>query len=219
MAGPSRPKPGNARKAAPTRPLPRATVRPERLAGPNIFANIWMGLAHATGATFRLFLANKVDKDDRRDGLPFFLIVLALIGATVEWFVPTVEWVRSVEDFTVGGFFGRIAFGLPVVLVLFAMWLFRHPTIDADNRRIAVGLSLFVLSSSALAHIAGGLPQPSKGIGPVADAGGVMGWLVANWLTTAATAAGCSATTSPAAGIQSSTTTRSAPVRCSRRAR
>jgi len=147
-----------------------------------------MGLAHAAGATFRLFLSDKVEKDDRRDGLPFFLLVLAGVGATVEWFVPTVEWVRLVEESTVGGLFGRIAFGLPVVLVLFAAWLFRHPTIDADNRRIAVGLGLFVLSCSALAHIAGGMPQPSNGIPGIAAAGGVMGWLVANWLTTAATA-------------------------------
>ena len=147
-----------------------------------------MGLAHAAGATFRLFLSDKVEKDDRRDGLPFFLLVLAGVGATVEWFVPTVEWVRLVEESTVGGLFGRIAFGLPVVLVLFAGWLFRHPTIDADNRRIAVGLGLFVLSCSALAHIAGGMPQPSNGIPGIAAAGGVMGWLVANWLTSAATA-------------------------------
>jgi S-DNA-T family DNA segregation ATPase FtsK/SpoIIIE len=148
-----------------------------------------MGLAHAAGATFRLFLSDKVDKDDRRDGLPFFLLVLAVVGATVEWFVPSVEWVRLVEESTVGGLFGRIAYGLPVVLVLFAAWLFRHPTIDADNRRIAVGLGLFVLSCSALAHIAGGMPQPSEtGLPGVAAAGGVMGWLVANWLTTAATA-------------------------------
>ena len=188
MAGPSRSKPSNARKAAPTRPLPRATARPIRPAGPNFFVVIWMGLAHAAGATFRLFLSDKVEKDDRRDGLPFFLLVLAGVGATVEWFVPTVEWVRLVEESTVGGLFGRIAFGLPVVLVLFAAWLFRHPTIDADNRRIAVGLGLFVLSCSALAHIAGGMPQPSNGIPGIAAAGGVMGWLVANWLTTAATA-------------------------------
>ena len=147
-----------------------------------------MGLAHAVGATFRLFLADKVDKEDRRDGLPFFLVILAIIGATVEWFVPTVDWVRQVEQATVGGFLGRIAFGLPVVLVLFAMWLFRHPTVDSDNRRIAVGLGLFVLSAAAIAHIVGGMPQPANGIPGLAAAGGVMGWLVANWLTTTVTA-------------------------------
>lgn len=147
-----------------------------------------MGLAHAVGATFRLFLADKVEKEERRDGLPFFLVVLAIVGATVEWFVPTVEWVRATEQVTVGGFLGRIAYGLPVVLVLFAMWLFRHPTVDSDNRRIAVGLGLFILSASAIAHVAGGMPQPANGIPGLAAAGGVMGWLVANWLTTVATA-------------------------------
>ena len=147
-----------------------------------------MAFAHAAGATFRVFLANKVEKDDRRDGLPFLLVVLAVIGGAVEWFVPTIDWVRFVEEVSVGGFFGRIAFGLPVVLVLFAAWLFRHPTTDSDNRRIAVGLGLFLLSASSLVHIGSGLPQPNGGLAGLAAAGGVLGWLVSNWLTTAATA-------------------------------
>ncbi len=188
MASASRPKPGNNRKPAPTRVLPRATAAPVRPKGPNFLVVMWMGLAHATGALFRLFLREKVVKEDRHDGFPFFLVVLAVIGALVEWFMPTVDWIRLVEESTVGGFVGRIAFGLPIIFIAFAAWLFRHPLDDAANRRIALGLGIFVLGAAGIGHVAGGLPQPADGIAGLAASGGVMGWLVANWLTTAATA-------------------------------
>ena len=147
-----------------------------------------MALAHGVGATFRLFMTDRVEPHERRDGLPFTLVLFAAIGALAEWFMPGVEWLQAVENYTIGGFLGRIAFGFPVVLVLFAMWLFRHPTHDVDNRRIALGLSVFVLSASALAHIAGGMPQPADGAKALAGAGGLLGWIAANWLTSAATA-------------------------------
>ncbi|MEY4477669.1 MAG: hypothetical protein RJA31_1173, partial [Actinomycetota bacterium] len=147
-----------------------------------------MALAHGTGATFRLFMTDKVLPEERRDGLPFTLVLFAAIGALTEWFLPKVEWIQTVENYTMGGFLGRIAFGMPIVLVLFAMWLFRHPTQDVDNRRIALGLSVFILSASALAHIAGNMPQPSGGAKALANAGGLLGWVAADWLTHAATA-------------------------------
>jgi S-DNA-T family DNA segregation ATPase FtsK/SpoIIIE len=147
-----------------------------------------MAFAHGTGAIFRLFLRDKVAKDERRDGFPFFLVVLAVLGALVEWFVPTVEWVGLVEQVTVGGFVGRIAFGLPIIFIAFATWLFRHPLDDVANRRIALGLGMFVIGAAGIAHVAGGLPQPTDGIAGLAAAGGVIGWLFANWLTQTLTA-------------------------------
>ena len=133
-------------------------------------------------------MTNKVAPEDRRDGLPFALVVFAAIGALTEWFMPSVEWLQAVQNYTIGGFLGRISFGLPIVLVLFAMWLFRHPTEDVDNRRIALGLGVFILSASALAHIAGAMPQPSGGAKALANAGGLLGWIAADWVTHAATA-------------------------------
>jgi S-DNA-T family DNA segregation ATPase FtsK/SpoIIIE len=147
-----------------------------------------MALAHGTGAIFRLFMTDKVEPADRRDGLPFTLFLFAAAGAAIEWFLPAVEWAQILEQSTMGGFLGRIAYGMPVVLVLFALWLFRHPTRDVDNRRIALGLSLFILSASAIAHIAGGQPQPVDGPAALAGSGGLLGWIAADWITTAATA-------------------------------
>ena len=186
MARPARPKTGGTnRKPATTRQLPKAVVPATE--GDGLFTRAWLGLAHATGATFRLFLTEKVDKADRRDGFPMFLVLLAVIGAFVEWFLPTVEWVQFVEQVTVGGFFGKIAYGLPVILVLMALRLFRHPLHDSDNKRIALGVLLFIFSASSLAHITAGLPQPSEGVDKIADGGGLVGWLAADWLTKNAT--------------------------------
>jgi S-DNA-T family DNA segregation ATPase FtsK/SpoIIIE len=148
---------------------------------------MWMGLAHGAGATFRIFMTNTVAPDERRDGLPFALIVFAIVGALTEWFMPAVEWLQTVENYTIGGFLGRIAFGMPILLVLLAARLFRHPVEEVDNRRIALGLSVFVLSASALAHIAGSTPQPSDGAKALAGAGGLLGWVAADWVTNAAT--------------------------------
>ncbi|MEN9740632.1 MAG: hypothetical protein RLZ72_898, partial [Actinomycetota bacterium] len=147
-----------------------------------------MAFAHGTGATFRLFMTDKVAPEDRRDGLPFTLIVFAIIGIAIEWFLPSAGWAQAVENYTMGGFLGRIAFGFPIVLILFSMWLFRHPTQDVDNRRIALGLGVFIVSASALAHIAGSMPQPSDGAAALSGAGGLLGWIAADWVTHAATA-------------------------------
>jgi S-DNA-T family DNA segregation ATPase FtsK/SpoIIIE len=147
-----------------------------------------MALAHGTGAIFRLFMTDKVDPADRRDGLPFTLFLFAAAGAAIEWFLPAVQWAQILEQATMGGFLGRIAYGMPVVIALFAMWLFRHPTRDVDNRRIALGLSLFILSATAIAHVVGEQPQPVDGPAALAGAGGLLGWIAADWITTAATA-------------------------------
>ena len=113
-------------------------------------------------------MTDKLDPADRRDGLPFTLFIFAAIGAAIEWFLPAVEWAQILENVTIGGFLGRIAYGMPIVLVLFALWLFRHPTQDVENRRIALGLSLFIVSASAIAHVVGGQPQPADGAAALA---------------------------------------------------
>ncbi len=166
--------------------MPRVSANPKPR-GPSILSRMWMGLAHGAGATFRIFMTNTVAPDERRDGLPFALIVFAIVGALTEWFMPAVEWLQTVENYTIGGFLGRIAFGMPILLVLLAARLFRHPVEEVDNRRIALGLSVFVLSASALAHIAGSTPQPSDGAKALAGAGGLLGWVAADWVTNAAT--------------------------------
>ncbi|NIJ06248.1 FtsK/SpoIIIE family DNA translocase [Frigoribacterium faeni] len=155
--------------------------------GPGVLASAWMGLAHLTGGAFRLFGSESLDRDERRDGVPFLLVLLAVAGAVVEWLNPTSPVAVGFDAYTFGGLVGRVAYALPVIMVLFAGWLFRHPASVHDNTRIGIGLGLMIVSISALCHIYGGQPQAVEGMRALATGGGVLGWLVASWLVALAT--------------------------------
>jgi S-DNA-T family DNA segregation ATPase FtsK/SpoIIIE len=138
-----------------------------------------MFFAHITGAAFRVLGQENLAKDERRDGAPFFIFLLAVAGAVVEWFNPTAPIAVALDAYTFGGLFGRVAYALPVIMVLFAAWLFRHPASVHDNTRIGIGMGLMVTSISAICHLWGGRPQPSGGMELLAHAGGVVGWVLA----------------------------------------
>lgn len=140
---------------------------------------MWMGLAHVTGGAARALGPETLSKEERRDGLPFFLVLLAVAGAVVEWFFINEPVAQSLDTWTFGGLFGRVAFALPVILLVFAVWLFRHPSSVHDNTRIGIGLGILLLSVSALCHLFGGRPAPSEGMPVLARAGGILGWMLA----------------------------------------
>ena len=155
---------------------------PKRYVGeaekPPLLVRAWMGLAHGTGGLFRAFGPETLEKDQRRDGLPFLLVLLAIAGAVNEWFFIGNEVADNISAYTAGGLVGRVAFVLPVLLLLLAGWLFRHPASVHDNGRIGIGFTLFVVSLAGFCHIGGGRPQPRDGLPALSDAGGVFGWMV-----------------------------------------
>ncbi|MFF2273076.1 DNA translocase FtsK 4TM domain-containing protein [Agromyces sp. NPDC058136] len=179
---------GGASRTAPTKKLPAQTTRGSAAAkkaaaaqpsGPNFLVKTWMGLAHLAGGAARALGPETLQKDERRDGLPFFLVVLAIAGAVVEWFFINEPVAQTLDSWSFGGLFGRVAFALPVIMLIFAVWLFRHPSSVHDNTRIGIGLGLLLVSVSALCHIFGGQPEPSEGMAVLARAGGILGWMLA----------------------------------------
>lgn len=127
---------------------------------------------------FRVFGPETLERDQRRDGFPFFLVVLAVLGAVVEWFFIGNDVAAAISAYSFGGLIGRVAFVFPVLLLLLAGWLFRHPSSVHDNGRIGIGFALFVLSMAGFCHVAGGGPAPSEGLPRLSLAGGLAGWLL-----------------------------------------
>jgi S-DNA-T family DNA segregation ATPase FtsK/SpoIIIE len=137
-----------------------------------------MVLAHAVGAGARALSPEKIAKEDRRDGLPFAIFMLGIFGAIVGWFLIKQDWALGLHVVTFGLMFGKLAFALPVVMVIFAIYLMRHPSSVKDNGRIGVGLFLFLVSISGWFWLFGAHPQPSDGEWKLAYNGGLFGWLI-----------------------------------------
>jgi S-DNA-T family DNA segregation ATPase FtsK/SpoIIIE len=181
-------------RTQPTKKLPKNAPVEE----PGLFSSAWIGMAHVVGGAARLFGKETLAKDERRDGVPFLLIVLAIAGAIVEWFTPNQDVAIALDNYTFGGLFGRVAFALPVIMLIFAVWLFRHPSTVHDNGRLGIGGAILLSSVSVLCHVFGGQPEPADGAKALAAGGGVIGWMLtwlfaqigAQWLAVILAAAG-----------------------------
>ena len=137
-----------------------------------------MVLAHGVGAAARALSPDKIAKEDRRDGIPFFLFLLGIAGAGFSWFLINEEWALGLHVVTFGLLFGKLALALPVVMVIFAIYLMRHPSTVKDNGRIGIGLFLLLVSISGFFHLLGSQPVPSDGEWKLAYNGGLFGWLI-----------------------------------------
>jgi len=144
---------------------------------------IWVYLAGAAviGWLARSLTSEKIAKEDRRDGAPFALFLLGVAGAIDTWFFPAEvgqpdNFAKTLNDWTAGLLFGRLSVALPVVMIIFAMYLMRHPSTVRDNTRVGLGWVVLLISVAGFFHLFSSQPQPSSGDLP--QAGGLFGWLV-----------------------------------------
>ncbi|MGO1167998.1 MAG: DNA translocase FtsK 4TM domain-containing protein, partial [Janibacter sp.] len=183
---PSGRKPAAKGKTAPARkkgasggglPLPIAAVQ-----------RTWMGVAHATGSSVRRMGqgASQIEPEHRRDGVGFLALALALIVAVREWWGLSGVFGDLVHA-VFAGTFGRVAYALPIVLVLLGVRLLRTPGDDAANARLGFGTVMALFAASGLTHIAKEIPQPPDGAEAMRDGGGILGFLAADPLATAVT--------------------------------
>ncbi|NKX56089.1 FtsK/SpoIIIE family DNA translocase [Arthrobacter mobilis] len=139
----------------------------------------WMGVARLAAAGVRKLGPDvHPEYELRRDGTGLFLLLVAAMVATVEWWGLTGGF-ASVVHAVFGGTFGWMALVLPVFLAVFAVRLMRAPEQIAANNRIAIGLSLGMLSGTGLAHMIGGQPALADGLDALWAAGGMAGFLAA----------------------------------------
>ncbi|QAY60795.1 DNA translocase FtsK [Microbacterium protaetiae] len=167
---------GSSTRAKKPAPAPKRYVGESEK--PPVLVRAWLGLAHVVGGLFRAFGPETLEKDQRRDGFPFLIVLLAIAGAVVEWFLIGSAASVNISAYSVGGLVGRTAFILPVLLVLLAGWLFRHPSSVHDNGRIGIGFALLILSIAGFCHLYGGRPNPSDGLPTLSAAGGLFGWML-----------------------------------------
>ena len=142
---------------------------------------IWRLIAKAIGSSIRfIFRSSKeLDPDHQRDGVAFFLFILALVSAAGVWFDLSNLVGQATYSFLFGGV-GILANLVPVIFVFFAFRLFKSTDDSGDIGRVSIGTLLILISTTALAHIANG----STGTGATAmrDGGGWIGYGVSSGL-------------------------------------
>ncbi|PWH06759.1 cell division protein FtsK [Brachybacterium endophyticum] len=152
-----------------TLPLPVRAVR----AG-------YLGVARAIGGFIRAIGVARweVPFEQRRDGYALFLLLIAALVATREWFQAPGTFFDGVHA-VVGGTFGIASVVVPLLALGWSMRMFRRPDFVRANTRVALGVALLLISFSAIASISSRMPAPADGIDALASGGGVLGFLAA----------------------------------------
>lgn len=213
---------GSSRAKAAAPASKRAAPAPKRYVDepdkPAAAVRAWMAVAHGVGGMFRAFGPENLERDQRRDGFPFFLVVLAALGAVVEWFFIGTDAAALISAYSFGGLVGRVAFVLPVLLLLLAGWLFRHPASVHDNGRVGIGFALFIVTVAGFCHVAGDRPAPNVGGLPaLSPAGGLAGWIIGEPLALVLTNIGAYIALSVLAALSILILTKTPPNRIGRR--
>ncbi|CAB4614958.1 MAG: cell division protein FtsK [Actinobacteria bacterium] len=171
------------RKSPPARkraPAKTQVLKPKAEASSraNLLVRFYLALAHGFGGAARALSPDQISKEDRRDGFPFFMAILGILGITFGWFLIQETWAQTLNAWSFGLLFGPVSFGLPVIMIIFAIFLARHPSTVQDNSRIGVGLFLMLITVSGFFHLFSSQPQPTDGVMALAAAGGLFGWLI-----------------------------------------
>jgi S-DNA-T family DNA segregation ATPase FtsK/SpoIIIE len=138
---------------------------------------IWRFFANALGSSVRFLArgARDLDPAHQRDGIAFLILILALIATAGTWFNADNIVGRNVYSVIYGGF-GRLGILTPLLLIYFAIRLFRVPDDSRATGRIIIGTFTLLLSTTGLAHLVNG----SVGTGATAmrEGGGWLGYAV-----------------------------------------
>jgi len=118
---------------------------------------IWRFISSSVGGSVRFLArgARDLDPVHQRDGVAFLFLIAAIIAAAGTWFHSNNILSRAIYSFVYGGF-GHIGFFTPLLLLYFAIRLFRVPDEKAATGRITVGTVALLLSATGLSHMLNG---------------------------------------------------------------
>jgi S-DNA-T family DNA segregation ATPase FtsK/SpoIIIE len=142
---------------------------------------VWRLISKILGNSIRfIFRSSKeLDPAHQRDGIAFFIFILALIATAGTWFKLDNLLGRSIHSFLLGGV-GRLAYLVPVIFVYFAYRLFKTPDESNELGRITIGTLLLLTSATALMHIING--STGTGATAIRQGGGWVGYGVSTGL-------------------------------------
>jgi len=121
--------------------------------------------------------ARDLHPDHQRDGIGLLFLGLAIVFAAAVWVRMDNAAGRAVYDLT-SGFLGDGAFLVPVLLALLGWRFMRHPELNTETSRAAIGWVALLIGVLGLFSIAKGTPNPSHGAPAIRAAGGLVGYAV-----------------------------------------
>jgi len=131
----------------------------------------------AAGTAFRAHGGADIPVEQRRDAGGLAALAAAVVLAAVTWWPATTRPAAALHNLATG-LAGVLSPLLPLLALLVAWRLFRHPHQARDTGRILAGASLTCGGSCGLAAVAAGLPSPAHGLAQVRPGGGLAGWAV-----------------------------------------
>ncbi len=143
---------------------------------------LWRILAKSLGSAIRFIArgARDLDPAHQRDGAALLILLVALAAFTGTWFHADNLVSRNLYSLFVG-VFGVVGYTSPLVLLYFAVRLFRKPDESKATGRITIGTLLLIISSTGLAHLFNGSLGATNPTGATAirDGGGLIGYWIA----------------------------------------
>ena len=145
-------------------------------------ATLWRFIAKSLGASIRYVArgARDLDPEHHRDGAALLVLILSLAAIAGTWFHADNLVGRNLYSFFYGGF-GRVGVLTPLVLIYFAVRLFRKPEDGHITGRITIGTLTLLISATGLAHLLNGSLGSNNPMGATAirEGGGLLGYWVA----------------------------------------
>jgi S-DNA-T family DNA segregation ATPase FtsK/SpoIIIE len=144
-------------------------------------SSTWRFLAKSLGSSIRFVArgARDLDPEHHRDGAALLVLLLSLAAFAGTWFRADNYVGRNLYSLFYGTF-GRIGFLAPLVLLYFAVRLFRKPDDKHTTGRITVGTLTLLISATGLAHLLNGSLGSLNPTGATAirNGGGQLGYWV-----------------------------------------
>jgi S-DNA-T family DNA segregation ATPase FtsK/SpoIIIE len=121
--------------------------------------------------------ARDLDPAHRRDGAGLAVLAAAIVTTGASWWGLGSAAGHGLTEL-IRGTFGVAAWTLPILLLLLAWRLLRHPDRNAHTGRMVIGWTAFLAGALAIVHIALGSPGPAAGVAAMHNSGGLIGFAI-----------------------------------------